>query len=228
MARARLDRVTLTGIDERIDAAAPAALARRYPLVEWAVLSSAERREARYPCDAWLAGFLRECRGARLAIHLCDAHVDAFVQGDAAITAKTAAFSRVQLNFNQRTAPQPQAALRAAIGRFAGRVILQHHADNAALVDALAADGADFDVLFDASSGRGLRPAAWPAPLARLRCGYAGGLGPANVAAELPRIAAAAGEGEFWIDMASSLRDAAGAFDLGACERVLEAAAAYL
>jgi hypothetical protein len=132
----------------------------------------------------------------------------------------------VQLNFSQRATPKSPDVLRDAIAAFAGRVILQHNADNAALIDALSRDGIDFDVLFDASSGKGLRPESWPAPLPRVRCGYAGGLGPANVADELPRIAAAAGDREFWIDMASSLREpGTGAFSVDACERVLEAAA---
>jgi hypothetical protein len=61
-----------------------------------------------------------------------------------------------------------------------------------------------------------------------VRCGYAGGLGPANVADELPRIAAAAGARDFWIDMASSLREpGSGAFSLDACERVLAAVQTY-
>jgi hypothetical protein len=221
----RLVLVTLTGVDTHADPRALAALASRYPRVEWGVLSSAERREARYPDAAWTAGFLHACAGVHAAIHLCDAHVDAFIAGDPLITAKAAAFERAQLNFNQRATPKSPDALRAAIARYPGRVILQHHADNATLIDALSAAGADFDVLFDASSGQGLRPESWPAPLARLRCGYAGGLGPSNVAAELPRIAAAAGEREFWIDMASSLRDPDGRFSLDAAERVLEASA---
>jgi hypothetical protein len=224
-ALAALTLITLTGPDTRTDPDALAALARLHPRVEWGVLSSAERREARYPDDVWVARFLHACADAHAAIHLCDAHVDAFIAGDAAIRAKAAAFERAQLNFSQRVTPKAVEALQRAIDAYAGRVILQHNPDNAALIDALAARGADFDVLFDASGGKGVRPEAWPAPLVCLRCGYAGGLGPESVAAELPRIAAAAGEQDYWIDMASSLRDASGAFSLAACERVLAAAA---
>jgi hypothetical protein len=222
---ARLQLVTLTGVDMHADPRALSDLAVRHPRVEWGVLSSAERREARYPDDAWVAAFLRECSGAHAAIHLCDAHVDAFIGGDVAIAAKAAAFERAQLNFSQRLTPKPVDALRAAMARYRGRVILQHNPDNADLIEALRVAGADFDVLFDASSGKGLRPEAWPAPIAGLRCGYAGGLGPDNVAPELSRIAAAAGEHDYWIDMASSLRGADGRFSLAAAERVLDAAA---
>lgn len=221
-----LDRVTLTGVDAHTDLAALALLSAAHPRVEWAILSSRERAgHPRYPDDAWLPEFLAACAGARRAIHLCDAHVDAFIAGDEAMRAKAAAFGRVQLNFSQRATPKAPAPLRRAIAAFGGRVILQHNDDNAALIDALRAAGADVDVLFDASSGRGLRPGSWPAPLPGLRCGYAGGLGPGTITAELPRIAAAAAGRDFWVDMASSLRDAAGAFSLAACERVLDEAA---
>ena len=179
--------VTLTGPDLHTDPAALAAIARRHPRVEWGVLSSAERREARYPDEAWLARFLRACGDVHAAIHLCDAHVDAFIAGDATIRAKAAAFGRAQLNFSQRATPKDIGALHRAVDAYAGRVILQHNPDNAALIDALAGRGADFDVLFDASGGKGVRPDAWPAPLARLRCGYAGGLGPENVGAAAHR-----------------------------------------
>jgi hypothetical protein len=214
--------VTLTGVDRNTEPRALAALARQHPCVEWAVLSSAERHGARYPDGGWIAAFLRECAGAHVAIHLCDGHVDAFIAGAAAIRAKVAPFARVQLNFSQRATPKDAKEVRGAIAACPARVILQHNDDNAGLIETLARMGADFDVLFDASSGKGVRCAAWPPPLAGLRCGYAGGLGPANVAAELPRIAAAAGGRDFWIDMASSLRNADGAFSLAAAEQVLD------
>lgn len=218
---ATLTLVTLTGPDTAIDPRALAALARGHPRVEWGVLSSAERRESRYPDDAWVAAFLRECAGVHAAIHLCDRHVDAFIAGDAAIRAKAAAFERAQLNFSQRRTPKDVEALARAIAAYPGRIILQHNDENGELIDMLSRR-ADFDVLFDASSGRGMQPESWPAPLPRVRCGYAGGLGPANVADELPRIAAASGALPFWIDMASSLREpGTGAFSVAACERVL-------
>ena len=222
---AALTLVTLTGPDTAIEPRALAALARRHPRVEWGVLSSAERTEPRYPDDAWVDAFLRDCAGVHSAIHLCDRHVDAFIAGDAAIRAKAARFERAQLNFSQARTPKDLDALARAIAAYPGRIILQHNDDNAAMIDALS-HGVHFDVLFDASSGRGVQPESWPAPLPRVRCGYAGGLGPANVAAELPRIGAASGALPFWIDMASSLREAgSGAFSLAACERVLGEAA---
>ncbi len=53
--------------------------------------------------------------------------------------------------------------------------------------------------------------------------GYAGGLKPSNIAQQLPLIAAAAGDGPYWIDMESGVRDADDRFDLGKCRAVCEA-----
>jgi hypothetical protein len=44
--------------------------------------------------------------------------------------------------------------------------------------------------------------------------GYAGGLGPQSLAEALPRIEAAAGQGPFWMDMESALREEQDRFDI--------------
>ena len=101
--------------------------------------------------------------------------------------------------------------------------------------------------LFDESKGRGTLAANWPgvAEAAGVPFGYAGGLGPENVAAQLARMALAAHGAPVWVDMESSLRtvrqrqqkplcDGAGGtvqrmvdenvFDVGKAVRCLEAA----
>lgn len=221
-----LDLVTFTGPDDRTDPDALVAIARRYPRVEWAVLSSPKRSGGpRCPSDAWVARFVAAATGVRKSAHVADADVDHYIAGEPALLAKITAFDRVQLNFDQSQAPRSLDALEAALRRSGPLPILQHHIGNAAMIDALAARGARFAVLFDASSGKGVRPESWPAPLAGIECGYAGGLGPHTIGAELPRIAAAAAGRTFWIDMASSVRDPADdRFDLTRCEAVLAAA----
>ena len=53
--------------------------------------------------------------------------------------------------------------------------------------------------------------------------GYAGGLGPDNIESELQRIAAAAGDAPFWIDMETRVRsDNDEQFDLNKVRRCLE------
>jgi hypothetical protein len=54
-------------------------------------------------------------------------------------------------------------------------------------------------------------------------CGYAGGIGPDSIGADLTRIAEAVGEGVIWIDMEGRVRDEADRFDLNRVETVLRA-----
>jgi phosphoribosylanthranilate isomerase len=80
-------------------------------------------------------------------------------------------------------------------------------------------DDTSVDWLFDASSGRGIAPAAWPAHPGR-RVGYAGGIKPDNV---LDVIRAGVGAaGPYWIDMESGVRTD-DRFDLTKCRQVCEA-----
>ncbi|OWK34248.1 hypothetical protein FRUB_10219 [Fimbriiglobus ruber] len=84
----------------------------------------------------------------------------------------------------------------------------------------------DIYPLVDASGGRGISPEEGPAPIAR-STGYAGGIGPANVAGVLHKLKQVVGITDtIWIDMESSLRTKTSngdVFDLDKCEAVLEA-----
>lgn len=77
-------------------------------------------------------------------------------------------------------------------------------------------------VQFDASGGRGIAPASWPAPPAgpKVRVGYAGGLGPDNVAEVIGVLKQSPGA---WIDMETRIRNEQDAFDIGLCRQVCEA-----
>lgn len=81
-------------------------------------------------------------------------------------------------------------------------------------------------LLADESKGTGVRGTSWPSPPPTCGMGYAGGIGPTNVASVLDEVIAAAGAGrEFWIDMESgvrSSRDGEDAFDLDKCYRCID------
>jgi phosphoribosylanthranilate isomerase len=77
--------------------------------------------------------------------------------------------------------------------------------------------------LFDLSGGAGVLPVEWPPAWSGVRCGYAGGLGPANVAEQLARIERAAPGASFWIDMERRVRSEDDSqFDLKKVRKVLE------
>lgn len=219
-----LTAVTLTGVDSHTDLDRAIALARWAPRVEWGVLYSARRagQEGRYPTFKEAARILIRLReaGVATAVHLCGGAVPRVLAGEDPVAWELANLARrVQLNFNQARAPLDVGLIDLFADRLGRPVITQHNAANAdvhvTLVHPL------HQVLFDASGGRGERPAGWDAPLSGKRCGYAGGLSPANVRAELRAMVRAAAGQPFWVDMETSLRDADDRFDLDACARVL-------
>lgn len=79
-----------------------------------------------------------------------------------------------------------------------------------------------FSGLHDLSHGAGVLPDAWPRPISDLKwTGYAGGLGPHNLAEQLPRIIEASGEAPTWIDMETHVRTD-GRFDVSKVRECLE------
>lgn len=216
--------VSLTGADDNVDPLQLQELSKKYPLVEWAILSSAKAQgHPRFPTEDWVTAFHKACPHVRKAIHLCGSDVDAFLAMDARVHAKVAKFDRVQLNFNHRFRPKDPDALVRAANKVAQIVILQYNSANAGLCLDLRPRITNMATLFDASGGRGRSPKdGWPAMLPQTVCGFAGGLGPHNIAAELATIADIAGGAKFWLDMEGMLRKSADdSFDLAACESVL-------
>ncbi len=230
---AQLMATTLTGVDEHTDLDTLIALSRQFPFVEWGVLYSPNRagQGGRYPAVPAALEILRVLQEANVAtaVHLCGAGVPGAIDGsDANALALAALAGRVQLNFNQTRQPLDLEALDDFIDRWGKPTITQFNQANAQVHLGLSVAASLFhQVLFDASGGRGSKPDEWPTPLPGIPCGFAGGLGPANVRSELERIHAAAQGHRFWIDMETSLRNPQDAFDLGLCEQVLRSVDAW-
>ena len=246
---------TLTGIDEHTDFDALVAFTARRPLVEWGVLYSEGRAlegDTRYPRKEWIQEFadLAQARKIPAALHLCGPAAVSFLREDKNLWALASQFDRVQLNFLADPAPPPPIAspfpsMPTAGGVTAaqvanvlhgftfsynhGPVILQNNAQNEAFVREVSRNYA-CNALFDASGGQGLFPAKWPdaREVHGMKVGYAGGLGPLNIAAQLPLIDAAAAGKTFWVDMESGLRNRLDRFDLALASNVLDSLSEYV
>ena len=77
-------------------------------------------------------------------------------------------------------------------------------------------------LLTTSPKGLGVAAAFWPPPpTTGVKFGYAGGLGPKNLTAQVRKMAAAAPGEMIWVDMESSLRtqleDGADIFDVNKC-----------
>ncbi len=100
--------------------------------------------------------------------------------------------------------------------------IFQWDGVNDHMAHAAHAYGVKTAALFDTSGGAGILPADWPEPTKQFWCGYAGGLGPDNVAEQVEKINQTC-NGLFWIDMERRVRtDDDSALDMAKVRKVLE------
>lgn len=233
-----LTAVSITGADDNVDPAKLPALSLKYPLAEWAILYLYEKEGApRYPTALWRSRFLAE-NLPRTAAHLCGTGVfRALLDASQAppLLAELSRFHRIQININavrEEFTPTEVRSVYDGLLRAGMHLILQYHAGTSQLIDEYIStlDGSTrlrVDVLFDQSKGKGASPDSWPAPLEAAHgatlCGYAGGLGPNNLATELQAISAAVEDPrtEFWVDMETGVRSGDNDFDISKAERAL-------
>jgi hypothetical protein len=220
-----ISKVALTGADDATHPADLMQICAQYPQVEWAILYGRPRMGLpRYPTASVIAEMARTLPKANSALHLCyeDALNDFYEQKEE-LMALARQFGRVQLNFFAKLQQIDAPKLNAAIMAFGQPVIVPYNLDNMAVLAQL--DAPNIQYLFDRSGGKGALPAQWPVAVAKRLCGYAGGLGPDNLAMQLPLIVQAAQQGgaqQVWIDMESSLRDGQDRFCLTKCTHVLQ------
>jgi hypothetical protein len=233
----RLDCVTITGADDSIEPSTLVNISREFPFVEWGILFSARHQGSpRYPSIQWVddlaSEFIATDLGSlNLSAHLCGRWVrDIVIDGLMPLgrVDPLNIFRRAQLNFHGQY-HRAHSSLRRNLAQDHRCWILQDDGANDATINGICL-GECIYPLFDRSGGAGVLPGEWPAPpVWASYYGYAGGLGPDNLADELQRIAAAARETRIWIDMESRVRsDDDTRFDLAKVRRCLEIAASQV
>lgn len=201
----RINYCTITGADDRVDPCDLIELSNRYPFVEWGILCSRSRAGTfRYPSNYWIANFIDDVFeiGAEVnrSAHLCGEYARKFVSHEMKY-GFLECFQRIQVNGSFDNLE----ALKFAVN-FAKpmKIITQHNKANEKVFSKLLTCN-NHQLLFDASGGCGI-PGQWQRPYSHLFCGYAGGLGPDNLAYELKKIQAVAGDTCIWVDMESGIR----------------------
>jgi hypothetical protein len=233
-----LDRVTITGAYDLVDPGDLAGLSREFPFVEWGILLSRKKSGVpKFPCRHWIdeLAALADSHRFALAGHLCgDWARQIAMQGRADVFRERPEllryFPRIQINC-QPSHPSP--LFNNALSPFENEFIFQlGSASMAAETDLRAlrrATQLNVSILFDASGGNGVVPAEWPKPIEHFRVGYAGGLGPATLPGQLPKISQVVGDRTVWIDMEANVRSDGGRrFDLAKVRTCLEAARAWV
>ena len=170
-----LDRLTITGPDDKTDIDTLLQLSQYYPFVEWAILYSPTRQGSeRYPSEEWRKSFEDACRGTRVkrAMHLCGQAVKDFVEkGPEKVPRRN--YQRIQLNFNAKTSTwQKEKNIDWMVNQCSWaefwdgspqNVVIQHNHNNAPILPKFERLGSQFHVLYDASGGH-----ARPSPRCRV------------------------------------------------------------
>jgi hypothetical protein len=241
----KLDRVTITGADDRTSTKALVELTEEYPFVEWGILvSKSSEGNPRFPTRDWIEQFVIEMdrldrarrRNAWLSMHVCGFWVRRLLQGidteELYRFRSFPRFQRYQLNFHAEVHRMDWPAFEALADRYFlhRQIIFQMDGTNEALFVRASQSKANVVPLFDRSGGAGVTPQRWPAPFTpNVYQGYAGGLGPGNLPTELPRIAESAGDARIWIDMERNVRSEDDMdLDLDKVRAVLEYCAPYV
>lgn len=223
-----LDRVSLTGVDDKTSLADLVELSHRHPFVEWALLYVPHKEGApRNPTKHWRKAFFDERMPGYSAVHLCgNLAFELLLKGE--LPAEIVQADRLQLNINARrrefSDDQVLDVYRRSLD-IGPDIILQYHDDTAHLIAEFLAELATIDrarvhVLLDASKGTGKTPADWriPLELEGMFCGHAGGLGPNNMEVALQRFESLGRR--YWPDMETGIRTD-NELDIGKVKHVL-------
>ncbi len=220
--------VTFTGWDRHTDLDELSAWLEdcRQSTVEIAVLFSTSRSlddEDRYPNTDKAVEILRTAKaaGQRTAVHFCGQAARGLLgsvgggsvpppMGSGVLMSLA---DRVQVNVEESFWPPGPAKYRRAydLASVLGRSVIVQSRSIGCWPDVEhLGPGASRMVpfLFDRSAGTGAAPPDWPFPRANLLVGYAGGLGPDNVAGLCESIARARIDGaRWWLDMETGIRE---------------------
>lgn len=229
----KIDRIAMTGADDTLTAAELIPLSQKYPHLEWAILLSVDSAgRSRFPSYHWMRELKAVAKDHNLVLagHLCGKWVRNLVnKGEFAFRDDYPwlyeMFPRIQLNFHAedlKVVPEFYDRLRESSDK---QFIFQMDGVNNGLAHQGNVSGIDIVPLFDTSGGAGIVPESWDFGnrdwCADRYQGYAGGLGPHNLAIQLDDMASAVGDRIIWIDMETWIRTGPN-FDLEKVERCLE------
>ena len=221
-----LERVTITGADDTTSVSQLVELSQEFPFVEWGILVSRRAEGSpRFPSRDWIDELIAVSHGMTLSMHVCGAWVRQIFVGELHWEDLPSCYpvvDRIQINTHAERHASTVAFIDKLNERPNVQFIFQWDGVNDHLIYAAKACGLNVAALFDTSGGAGILPDKWVAPSPDFPCGYAGGLGPDNVVAQIHKIETVCSK-PYWIDMERRVRWADDShLDMDAVRLVLE------
>lgn len=233
----KLDKVTITGADDSIRPEELLPLTKQYPFVEWGILLSAQSIDTkRFPSASFLANLnqlKKQHPEMKLAGHVCGSWVRRLLTGDFNVlnlNIMLGLFERIQLNFHSVPHNYKEKEFFFALKQRPNvQFIFQLDGVNDELLNKAVDAGINAVGLYDTSGGNGVLPHYWPTLPEGAYRGYAGGLGPDNLAEQLAGFdRVIKGDRAIWIDMGTKVRSFNDSlFDLLKVRQCLEIAKPY-
>ncbi len=206
-----LDRVTISGADDRNQVGNLLDFSRHYPFVEWGILFSRKRVGTnRYPSLEWLATLAQFQDRMNLSAHICGSWMRDLLIGLDSFSDLLHGFKRIQINLGAKVHVCNQVLFRDSLKKLRDigieEFIVQINGDFGEDVFEIIADTSLPCVkFFDCSGGLGIRPTSWP--FSTLPCGFGGGIDHNNVDEVITEIATANSHNvRTWIDTESGVR----------------------
>ncbi len=222
-----INKVTLTGPDNKITGIELLEIQKKYPFVEWGILFSKNKEgEQRYPT---LSHMEKEFFNSslQLSAHFCGWYAKEVLENQnfALIKNLQRHFQRFQINYNFSNSRKWDLVklLHFCQDNPKIEIILQWNRSNSKTLEKFLVNGLPKNIhfLYDASGGRGTEIQEIHEPIDNQYTGYAGGLNPENISDICQIISDDQNEKSVWIDMESGVRTN-NDFDLNKVKQVLE------
>lgn len=208
----KINRVTITGADNKINQSDLLLLQEKYPFVEWGILFSTNKDgQPRYPSRVHRIVEFDES-ALQLSAHFCGFYSREVLEKGNFMLIQLLPFSykRVQLNYNFKN--NKGRFNLVSLLRFVERnkerdIILQYNDSNAEIIEKFRVNGLpdNINFLYDSSGGRGKLLNDIKNPFKQYT-GYSGGISPDNVEGICRYIQNHESSSNVWIDMENGVR----------------------